>query len=392
MSASVRRLPAALADSRVLVVDDEQLYRQMMVRFLRRAGVRHIETAANGSEGLAKTAGFGPDLIILDVNMPEMTGYEMCRLLRADPATADIPVLFQTGAATETEQSECFAAGGSDYIAKPVRLGECLARVEVHLRIRQMMLALQSYASRVETELAAARAMQSELTPSAAHIGRIAAGAGLAIDVHVETSSELGGDTALILDLGQGRVGLMLADFSGHGIAAAINTFRLHTLLVQNPPRPDAPGDWLGEMNDLLCDTLTEGQFATFFFGVLEPGSDLFRYAACGGPDPVVAVGTDCRLLDASGLPLGISKGTRYDTREAILPPGSALLLYSDALSESEGPDAPPLGYAGVLALCQRFMAGDGTPIPDFLQKTLLSRRPLNDDLTLVWVARTRAV
>src|SRR5271170_4774864 len=127
-----KTLDATLVDSRILVVDDEPQYRTMMVRLLTRAGIRHIETASDGRDGLAKLESFKADLIILDINMPVMNGYEMCRQLRATPATADVPILFQTGATTEQEQSTCFAAGGSDYIAKPIRVSECLARIAVH--------------------------------------------------------------------------------------------------------------------------------------------------------------------------------------------------------------------------------------------------------------------
>jgi sigma-B regulation protein RsbU (phosphoserine phosphatase) len=383
-----KALDATLVDSRILVVDDEPQYRTMMVRLLTRAGIRHIETASDGRDGLAKLESFKPDLIILDINMPVMNGYEMCRQLRATPATADVPILFQTGATTEEEQSTCFAAGGSDYIAKPIRVSECLARIAVHLRMRQMMLSLQSYASRVESELSAARAMQSELTPPPARVRRIADAADLQIDIHVEPSSELGGDTWAIDDLGQGRIALMLADFSGHGIAAAINTFRLHTLISQHPPNPESPGDWLGEINNMLCGMLTEGQFAAFFYGVLEPAADRLRYAACGGPNPVIVDGGGPRMLDGSGLMLGITQGINYETREVMLPVGAALLLYSDALTESESPDADALGHAGVLDLYRQLPVIDSSPIRFLLDRGLQRRRPLKDDLTMIWISR----
>jgi sigma-B regulation protein RsbU (phosphoserine phosphatase) len=254
--------------------------------------------------------------------------------------------------------------------------------------MRQMMLSLQSYASRVESELSAARAMQSELTPPPARVRRLADAAGLQIDIHVEPSSELGGDTWAIDDLGQGRIAFMLADFSGHGVAAAINTFRLHTLISQHPPNPESPGDWLSEINNMLCGMLTEGQFAAFFYGVLEPTADRLRYAACGGPNPVIVDGGGPRLLDGSGLMLGITQGIDYETREAALPAGAALLVYSDALTESESPDVGALGQAGVLDLYRQLPVIGSSPIRFLLDRGLESRRPLKDDLTMIWISR----
>jgi sigma-B regulation protein RsbU (phosphoserine phosphatase) len=381
-----------LATSRVLIVDDDALSRGLLVRYLSRAGIGLIETAGDGAEGLAKVASFRPDLVLLDVNMPVMGGHEMCRRLRADPRTADLPVLFQTSESTERELIACFQAGGSDYISKPVRRGECLARVSVHLQNRRMVGVLRSYAARVRRELEAARAMQAELVPPPARVAHLGAQAGLAISTHAEASSELGGDIWSIFDLGAGRIGLLLADLSGHGVAAAINAFRLHTVIARQPPDPDAPGPWLGTINRLLCGMLGEGHFTTMFFGVLERASHRLRYAACGGPSPILMEQAGARPIDASGLPLGLQDGATYETREAVLPPGGALLLYSDALSESRRPDVAPLGEAGVAALCAAIHAeAADDPLDRLLARGLIERRPLKDDLTLVWVSRRAA-
>lgn len=389
---TVAPIDPALANSRVLVVDDDEASRNMLVRLLSKAGIRTIETAANGADGLAMVQAFQPDLVLLDVNMPVMNGHEMCRRLRADPSTADLPVLFQTAEATEREQVACFRAGGSDYISKPIRRGECLARVTVHLQNRRMVGALRSYTGRVERELAAARAMQADLAPPPARVAALAAQAGLEIASHAEPSSELGGDLWSVFDLGAGRIGVMLADLSGHGVAAAINAFRLHALVARHPPDADDPGAWFGELNRALCGMLGDGQFAAMFFGILERDSTRLRYAACGGPNPVVIDRDGARPLDASGLLLGVDMGARYEVREARLPEDGALLLYSDALIESRGPAAGALGEAGVLALCATFHdTAVPRPLERLLERGVAVRRPLKDDLTLLWVTRRTA-
>jgi sigma-B regulation protein RsbU (phosphoserine phosphatase) len=382
-----------LASSRVLIVDDDEASRGLLARYVAQAGVGVVETAGNGEEGLAKVATFRPDLVLLDVNMPVMGGHEMCRRLRADPRTADLPVLFQTGESTEQELVKCFKAGGSDYISKPVRRGEFQARITVHLQNRRMVGVLRDYTNRVQRELESARAMQSELVPPPARIAELAALAGLEIATHAEPSSELGGDIWSIFDVGAGRIGLLLADLSGHGVAAAINAFRLHTLIARHPPDPDAPGQWLGAINRMLCGMLGEGHFATMFFGVLERGSDRLRYAACGGPSPILMDHRGARLLDAGGLPLGLQDAMIYEGREAVLPPGAALLLHSDALPESRRPGVAPLGEAGVRDLCAAiFVEGAAEPLEQLLARGLADRRPLKDDLTLLWVKRRAAL
>ena len=190
-----------LANSRVLIVDDDVDVTLILSLRLKKVGIGHIAVVHNGEEGLAAAASFLPDLVILDVNMPVMGGHEMCRRLRATPDTADLPVLFQTGNSSNSQVVACFEAGASDYIAKPYRQSELVARVRVHLQNRhmlrqnrQMLDDLRSYASRVEQELSIARRMQEDLSPSREQVAEIGKRLGFDIAVHAEPSSEIGGD------------------------------------------------------------------------------------------------------------------------------------------------------------------------------------------------------
>jgi twitching motility two-component system response regulator PilH len=115
--------------SRILVVDDSSTYRQMISELL--AGQGHeIAMAVNGTDGLAKIASFKPDLVVLDVVMPEMNGYDVCRNLRKEPATQDLPVLM---CSSKDEASDLYwgkKQGASAYLVKPFEGDELLAAVE----------------------------------------------------------------------------------------------------------------------------------------------------------------------------------------------------------------------------------------------------------------------
>ena len=108
-----------------------------------------------------------------------------------------------------------------------------------------MIRNLQAYHERVAQELASARAMQQALLPQTAHVETLANRHRVRIGSHFEASSELGGDIWDIVTLNDHRFGVYMADFSGHGVTAALNTFRLHTLIQELPPPPEAPGVWL---------------------------------------------------------------------------------------------------------------------------------------------------
>ena len=132
-----------ISPKRVLIVDDEKINRDLLVDLLR--PFYKVMVAKNGSQALAvtKRTDGQPDLILLDIMMPEMDGYEVCTRLKAEEATRDIPVIFVT--AMDDVNNEClgFDIGAVDYITKPVSPRTVLARVDTHLKLRQMQVEVE---------------------------------------------------------------------------------------------------------------------------------------------------------------------------------------------------------------------------------------------------------
>ena len=383
----------SLADSRVLIVDDTEFNRKSLSLLLVRSGIRNLEFAVDGVDGLAKTDSFRPDLILLDVAMPNMDGLEMCRQVRASPRHGDLPILFQTALDSDEEQVACFKAGGSDFISKPIKPGECISRVRHQLERRKLFLDLTVFRERVEKELRHAHAMQMSLLPEPRRVATIGAAHGLGIASHFETSSELGGDLWSVFELDQHRVGFLIVDFAGHGITAAINTFRLHTLFERIPARELEPAEWLGELNAALKEVLPTGQFATAFYCVLDKRTDVLTFAGAGAPNPILGAGGQLTLLDSSGMLLGISRRAKYQTQQVALPPGGFLVLYSDALIECRDTEGVAYGQDKVLESVRSVAANRPADPAEALLQPFFARvpRPLRDDLTLIWIDRRRA-
>jgi len=120
----------------LLIVDDSAFEQRMLVDLLADYPFR-ISTASNGLQGYHQALALQPDLILLDVRMPDMDGYTACRLLKANPATQDIPVIFLSGADGDEERIMGLSIGGVDYVAKPFSAGELAARIQVHLKLAQ---------------------------------------------------------------------------------------------------------------------------------------------------------------------------------------------------------------------------------------------------------------
>jgi DNA-binding NtrC family response regulator len=136
----------------VLVVDDDAASLSALFECLRRDGYR-VLVAQDGRSALERAANGKPALILLDVMMPDLDGFETCRRLKADPATAEIPVLFLTALADTTEKLEGFAAGAVDYLTKPFQWEEVLARVRTHLRLRSVERELKAVNESLEARV-----------------------------------------------------------------------------------------------------------------------------------------------------------------------------------------------------------------------------------------------
>jgi sigma-B regulation protein RsbU (phosphoserine phosphatase) len=239
-------------------------------------------------------------------------------------------------------------------------------------------------------ELELARYMQENLLPRQELQSAVQQASGLAIASLFQPSAELGGDLWSLHRLSEGRTAVAIIDFAGHGLAAALNTFRLHTLMNQMMPDPgDDPAAYLAALNAKLVALLPRGQFATMFLAVIDSPHGRMTYAAAGAPSPAIA-NPLVHLLDGSGLPLGISLEASYQNSVVPFPCGSVLFLYSDALTETPDRLGHCLAAESLVELVDRCRQEDVgvSPLTRLIGRFLEDRGPIVDDLTLVWVSQ----
>lgn len=385
--------PIDISQCRVLVIDDALSTQKLIAAYLSTAGLYKFEFAGNGRDALAKVEAFEPDLIILDIVMPEMDGYEFCRHLRARPQTADIPILVETALETLFDRTAVFQAGATDLVTKPLHGAELKARVRLHLEKRLLIESLQGFRRTMQTELDVARQMQENLLPNAAAIDSIGRSSGIHIRSHFQPSAELGGDLWVVQPLGEGLAGVAIVDFSGHGLSASLNTFRLHTMMSTSSPQPRDPADYVTALNFQLVDLLPTHQFATMFYAVIDTNREIMTYVAAGSPCPIIGT-PDVRVLDVCGLPLGITRKAQYVNQRVAFPAGSFLLLYSDALSETPDLAGDCLNGDRLVELVRecRKAPTASSPLAALVDRFNQSRTPIADDLTLVWLQSDKAV
>lgn len=134
------------SERKILIVDDSAFEQRVLVDLLSELPYK-VSVAFNGLQGYQLALANQPDLILLDVRMPNMDGYTACRLLKANPVTADIPVIFLSGADADEERIMGLSIGGVDYVSKPFSPGELAARIQVHLNLARRRVDLGQQAS-----------------------------------------------------------------------------------------------------------------------------------------------------------------------------------------------------------------------------------------------------
>ena len=349
----------------ILIVDDTPANLQVLAGMLKERGYK-VRPVPGGKLALLAARRDPPDLILLDINMPEMSGYEVCEHLKADAKLKAIPVIFISALTEQLDKVKAFAIGGVDYITKPFQMEELHARVETHLKLRRLQVELEETNARLERangrmsrDLEAAAKIQKSFLPRAAPKTP-----GTEFDWHYRPCDELAGDGLNIIPLGGGRVGLYILDVSGHGVSSALLSVTLSRLL--SPPsdpcsilirdRDDLnrldftpPAEVADRLNRLFpFDTATE-QFATLLYGILDVSTGDFRHVSAGHPGPLhLPAGRPPVILESPGFPIGLAEEA-YGERCVHLAAGDRLYLYSDGLPDAINSSGERFGSARLL-------------------------------------------
>ncbi len=338
--------------STILVVDDSPVNLQVIVRTLNGTGHR-VRAARDGRAALDLARRARPDLMLLDVMMPDMDGFEVCRAIKADPATQDIRVIFLSALGEVSDKVSGLSLGAVDYITKPIQAEEVLARVANHLTNRYLELELRRNRDSLNRELAGAARMQRLLLPPA-----LPAHAALQFAAHYQTSRHAGGDYYDVLPLGGDRFGVMVADVSGHGAPAAIVMAMFRAVLHSFPGTADDPPAVLAYLDGHFHYLRDSGMFATAIYAVVDAAARTVRCSCAGHPPPLLLrAGSVTELPIAAVPPLLLLELGDVPCAEQALQPGDRLVLYTDGVTDRETPDGAVYDLAGLRASCARAAA-----------------------------------
>jgi sigma-B regulation protein RsbU (phosphoserine phosphatase) len=317
----------------ILVVDDSALNLRLLVQTLQGRGYR-ILAARSGQAALDIARRTHPDMVLLDVMMPEMDGFDVCRALKGSRETADAIVIFLSALGEVSDRVAGLELGASDYITKPIQADEVLARVANHLARRQLEQEVRRGRDELERELASAARMQRLLLPA-----RLPSCPEVTFDSFYQTSRYAGGDYYDVIRLEEGRFGVLIADVSGHGASAAIVMAMIRAVLHASPRATFAPADVLLRINrhfEYLWDT---PMFATALCAVLDASSRELSIACAGHPPPLLYRDGSASPLECVGaMPVLLMDLAEMPVTAHRLSPGDRVLFYTDGVTERFGP------------------------------------------------------
>lgn len=368
----------------ILIVDDNPANVEILQMRLM-ANSYAVITAADGEMGLTMAREKLPDLILLDIMMPKMDGFEVCRQLKGDPNLPFMPIILVTAKTESKDVVAGLEAGGDEYLTKPVDHAALVARVKSMLRIKSLHDTVLDQSTELEKQLKTATKIQTLFWPE---IPELEAGAHIwAVSI---PASYVGGDLYDVIKLPDGSLLAYVADVSDKGVPAALIMAALSSKIRSESRVHNDIGQLLSSINSSMYNLISEeGFFATIVIVRFWPKSGKMQLALGGHLQPLLIVKDGLKdMPQLNGVSLGITANANYDKKEITLSPGESILLYSDGLIEAENEEKELFGNERLIRYAKHKKdrhIGEG--LLDEIRKWR-GNATINDDLTMLEIWR----
>ncbi len=373
-----------LSECRILIVDDVKANVDVLVEALR--DEYKLSVALDGGNALKQVEKNPPDLILLDIMMPGIDGYEVCRRLREAPATREIPVMFLSALEDVQDKARGFEVGGNDYLTKPFEILEVKARVRSLLKAKSYADAIKAA---MERDLSIAREIQMGILP--ADLTPCTKGTGLDIFAMMEPAKQVGGDLYEVLRVDEDHVAVIVGDVSGKGIPAALFMAVTMTLVRTMARQFKQPDEILRRLNDELAAQNPRGMFVTVACLVFDLRSGQVTGASAGhGPLVLLRADQTSRpVFPSTGMVAGLFPDRPFTCEYLQLKQGDTLVLFTDGVTDAADMRAETFGDERVLECLQ---SAPGRSARETVEALLGAVRefsagaPQFDDITLMAV------
>jgi len=367
----------------VLCVDDSRLSRAFIEKTLAPVNI-DVDMAENGLVGIEKVSSGKYDLILVDIIMPEMDGFEFLKEFRKIKAKEFIPVIFMTGLDDLKSKIKGLNIGADDYLMKPLNENELVARVISLLRLKDTNSELYEKNQLIKRELEAAKKIQRYIIPSDFTYINYPSVSGIYHPI-----DDIGGDFFDCIKIDENRTALMIADVTGHGIPAALTMTMSKMLFTIYADKFKGSADVMKEINMQLRGTLLDTQYITAFYALFDSRESKLTFTNAGHPRGLFYRKSKGKVmaLDTFGLFLGISDNIEYEEKSITVERGDRLLLYTDGISELKDSSGEEFGEERLAKFIRENHQTRGESFNSNLLKTVNSfsrESERNDDLAFL--------
>ncbi len=339
---------------KVLIVDDQKSNRQILAWILEELGHEFIE-AENGKVAVEKVISDPPDLILMDVIMPVMDGYDATKAIKALLGSQYIPVIFLTGLTDKDTLIKCLESGGDDFLSKPVDEIVLQAKMKAHGRTRELNEQVRKKNDELvylHNRLQQEHAMGEHVLSNAMKDSALDAPN---ISHYISPASLFNGDLLLAAPKPSGGLYVFLGDFTGHGLAASIGAIPVSQAFYAMTEKGLPLTEIVKTINKSLCRFLPDHMFCAAIFLELNPSGDMAKIWSGGLPDGIVihsGVGIK-GTIPSQHMPLGILDDEEFEDDIELIKLGTddSLFFYTDGITEGVSKDGVMFGEDRLHAL-----------------------------------------
>lgn len=327
-----------MSNVKILIVDDEKTNRMVLKAMLHKDGFDTV-MAENGQEAIEQFEQERPDMVLMDVMMPVMDGYDATIKIKKLAGDTFVPVFFLTAMTDEAALAKCVEVGGDDFLTKPYNRIILKAKIDALLRVKELygrvksqkdQLAVHNNYIKNEHEFAK-RIFTKIIKPETLHVENI--------KYLLSPMAIFNGDLLLACPKPSGGQHFMLGDFTGHGLPAAIGALPVAEIFYGMTDKGFSVSDIVTEINDKLVNILPTGVFMAACFLDIDSHKKTLSIWNGGLPDVIVFTPGQgiMHRLDSDHLPLGIQSSGKIDTavRTTDIHYGDRIYVYSDGVIEA---------------------------------------------------------
>ncbi len=373
----------------ILLVDDSPVNLGVIVENLERHGF-DVSVALDGEEALQRVELVKPDVVLLDVMMPGIDGFEVCRRLKSQPHTRDIPVIFMTSRSAPEDIVLGFKCGAVDYVTKPLQIEEVRARVNTHLSLHDLKRRLAEKLAVQEHHL---DQLDREHRVAAGYMNKLIAVDTLkdpAVQFHLKSAANFSGDLIAFARTPDGRLHLMLADSTGHGLSAALAAMPVIEPFYAMTGKGFGISAIAREINCKVNQILPVSHFVGAILASIDADGQTVEVWSGGCPPPLILNGSGEPVyrFRARHLAMGILPPELFDDSVEYFSYDDgehSLLMFSDGVIELENAAGEPFGLPRLLSVASSAeTAGRWNRVVGALTEYCGARTSNHDDIALM--------